>query len=94
MVLGELDCREGLQQAVEKARHADLDAAIRGIASRYTTMLEEFQRQRRLTNLWVSPVPAVMEATAVIIQSFNKLMQTQVRQDREQWPFHACWSAL
>ena len=86
VVLGELDCREGLQQAVDKSKHQDLEAAIQGLASLYMAVLDDLQRQRHLTDVWISPVPAVMEETAAIVQKFNTLMQAQVRQGKERHP--------
>ena len=47
VAFGEIDCREGLLVAVERARYADLEAGIRTVVDIYVAKLRELAKQRR-----------------------------------------------
>jgi hypothetical protein len=78
-VCGEIDCREGLQAAVDKGRHPDLAAAIAAAVDFYVAAVAAAGRRRRLRWALVHPVPPVRAETRGTVRRFNRALEAAVR---------------
>jgi hypothetical protein len=85
VVLGEIDCREGLLLAVEKDRYADLAQAVSETAAVLVAALRGLQAKRKWRIL-VHPVPPVLDETRPIVSLFNRELQRQVQREPS-----LCW---
>jgi len=76
-IFGEIDCREGLLVAVERARYPDLAAGIAYTISIYMKVLRNLAKERRF-RLLVHPVPPVLNETRHIVTQFNAQLKAAV----------------
>jgi len=74
---GEIDCREGLLLAVERARYTDLNHAISTVISIYIEVLKKLVARRHFTVL-VHPVPPVLNETRDVVKQFNSHLEAAV----------------
>jgi hypothetical protein len=79
-IFGEIDCREGLLLAVERARYTDLAAGIAHTISIYVSVLRSLQRERRF-RLMVHPIPPVLNETRHIVTMFNVQLRAAVAKE-------------
>ena len=79
-IFGEIDCREGLLLAVERARYTDLAAGIAHTISIYMSVLRSLQRERRF-RLMVHPIPPVLNETRHIVTMFNVQLRAAVAKE-------------
>jgi lysophospholipase L1-like esterase len=77
VAFGEIDCREGLLLAVERARYANLDEAISTVVGIYVTVLRKLAAKRRF-RIMVHPVPPVLNETRAVVVQFNAALQRAV----------------
>ena len=78
ILLGEIDCREGLLLAVDKLKYDSVDEAMHVLASIYLDVLIGIMGARALT-VYVHPVPPVLNETRHIVMPFNAVMKAKVR---------------
>lgn len=69
MLLGEIDCREGLLLATEKCKYETLQEGIDHSVSLYVDLLQRLARERDM-ELFVHPVPPVLNETRHIVRPF------------------------
>ena len=74
----EIDCREGILMAVEKDRYEDVDAGIRRSVDIYIRALLNLVRTRGF-NVYVHPVPPVLDPTRSMVMRFNVFLQEEVK---------------
>ena len=74
---GQIDCREGLLVAVQRARYESVQQAIDVAVGLYVTRLLELAALRRFRVL-VHQVPPVMEETLAVVTLFNKALRARV----------------
>ncbi len=73
-IFGEIDCREGLPNAVDKLKYDSLEQAMTLLVDIYVSVLVKVAKQRRFL-LMVHPVPPVLFETREIVQKFNTMLQ-------------------
>lgn len=77
VLLGEIDCREGLLLAVDKLKYDSVDEATHVLADIYLDVLTRLVEARALT-VYVHPVPPVLNETRHIVMPFNAVMRAKV----------------
>lgn len=87
--MGELDCREGLLQAVRQAKHASPRTAVDNLADIYVQALVDMAGTKALRVL-VHPIPPVQDACRLVVRHLNSALQarladTQVAQGSVAW---------
>ena len=76
-IFGEIDCREGLPNAVDKLKYDSLEQAMTVLVDIYVSVLVRVAKQRKLL-VMVHPVPPVLSETRDIVQHFNSMLQMKV----------------
>jgi hypothetical protein len=76
-VFGEIDCREGILVAVERLKYRDLAEGIDVAQNHYLKILKRLQKQRKL-QIFVHPVPPVMDVTRGTCLIWNERMQAKL----------------
>ncbi len=77
VLLGEIDCREGLLLAVDKLKYDSVDEAMHVLADIYLDVLTRLVESRAST-VYVHPVPPVLNETRHIVMPFNAVMKAKV----------------
>ena len=81
-VCGEIDCREGLVQAVLKGKHATLDDAVRETVDVLVQALSRCSAERESMRFLVLPVPPPVDAAqrsrAVCVSLFNEELRCRM----------------
>lgn len=54
LILGEIDCREGLLVAVEKDIYVDLEDAVKNLVQRYLVVLKNLRKKKQFKVIWYS----------------------------------------
>ena len=75
---GEIDCREGLLVAVERARYADLQEGVSRAVEIYVSTLVQLTRARGFRS-FVHPVAPVLPPTRPTVKVFNATLQARRR---------------
>ncbi|XP_064639076.1 uncharacterized protein LOC135494744 [Lineus longissimus] len=75
---GEIDCREGLMQCVDKCRYESLDDAIKCILDIYIDVLGQLHRDHKW-KMFVHPVPPVLAMTRSVVDKFNNCLKFQLK---------------
>jgi lysophospholipase L1-like esterase len=76
-VFGEIDCREGILVAVERLQYRDLAEGIDVAQKHYLKMLQRLQKKREF-QIFVHPVPPVMDITRPTCLEWNKRMEAKL----------------
>lgn len=76
-MFGEIDCREGLLLAVDKLKYESMEAAMEVLADLYVRVLLKLTQSRRF-EIFVHPVPSVLNETRHVVQPFNACLQKKV----------------
>ena len=76
-MLGEIDCREGLLLAVDKLKYDTMEQAMGVLIGLYVRVLLGLIAQRCL-EVFVHPVPPVLDETRHVVQPFNRALQREV----------------
>jgi len=74
LVLGEIDCREGVLKAVQKGRHSSVEAALSSLVELYARLVQEVRARLPTSPLFVHPVPHVLPETRFLTLVFNRLL--------------------
>jgi tetratricopeptide (TPR) repeat protein len=77
---GEIDCREGLLVAVERAKYADLAEGIATTVEVYVSTLVRLVARRGFVAM-VHPVPPVLNETRPVVKEFNAALAARVRRE-------------
>lgn len=78
-MFGEIDCREGLLLAVDKLKYDSMEDAMGVLADIYAGVLLDLARNRRF-EIFVHPVPSVLNETRHVVKPFNDVLRRTVRQ--------------
>ena len=76
-MLGEIDCREGLLLAVDKLKYDTMEQAMAVLIGLYVRVLLGLIAQRGF-EVFVHPVPPVLDETRHVVQPFNRALQREV----------------
>ena len=77
-LMGEIDCREGIENAVKNCYYDDLGESIDVLVDVYAKVLLDI-RKRKKVEVFVHPVPCVMkEANVQVTKLFNKKLQKRL----------------
>lgn len=74
LILGEIDCREGILLAVQKGRHESLEAALQAVVDIYLNILKEVRKKLRSSPIFVHPIANVLPETRFLTVAFNVLL--------------------
>ncbi|KAL6749527.1 hypothetical protein V8C86DRAFT_2844258, partial [Haematococcus lacustris] len=77
LVLGEIDCREGLLLAVQKCKYGTLDEAMTATIDIYIALLTDLIASREY-EIFVHPVPAVLNETRAVVRPFTAMLKQRV----------------
>lgn len=77
MLLGEIDCREGLLAAMEKCRYESLEDGARGTIAIYKRVLNQLKQEHAFRLLVHPPVP-VLDVTRSIIRIFDTVLRDEL----------------
>ncbi|KAL6761279.1 hypothetical protein V8C86DRAFT_3023847 [Haematococcus lacustris] len=77
LVLGEIDCREGLLLAVQKCKYGTLDEAMTATIDIYIALLTDLIASREF-EIFVHPVPAVLNETRAVVRPFTAMLKQRV----------------
>jgi len=72
--LGEIDCREGVVDAVQKGRYPSVEMALRMVVDLYIEILGKVRRRLPRSKIFVHPVALVLPETRVLTLTFNQLL--------------------
>jgi len=78
MIFGEIDCREGLVQAVERARYATITEGMHVVIGIYINVLKELRTKRRF-NFYIHPPMPTIEVTRHLVLQFNDILKAEVQ---------------
>lgn len=78
LIIGEIDCREGILDAVQKCRYDSLEEGIREVLAIYKRILTRLQCDRGL-RLLVHPAAPVLNETREIVHLFDTLLREELR---------------
>jgi hypothetical protein len=74
----EIDCREGILMAVEKDRYETIEHGIKVNVDIYLNELLSVKKRRKITHLYVHPIPPVLDVTRNMVLKFNTILKKQV----------------
>ncbi|GBG61368.1 hypothetical protein CBR_g20400 [Chara braunii] len=77
MVFGEIDCREGLLISVDKGRYKDVAEGAAVSVGIYIKVLLKLINERKF-EVFVHPVPPVLNETRPVVHIFTKTLQMEV----------------
>jgi len=78
VVLGEIDCREGILDAVAKCRYDSIDEGQRATVAVYVAKLLELKKAHGWATVHVHPVNPVLPETRALIRTFNAILKAAV----------------
>ena len=85
---GEIDCREGLLQAVDKAKYATVEAAIDTCVAVYLKQMATVAQEKgvRSGRVFVQPVMPILDVTRPVVLLFNRRLRAAVEAEgRLRW---------
>jgi len=82
-LFGEIDCREGILQSVEKGLYPNVEAAIAFLLNIYLDRIEEVIRMKKLAHAYIHEVPPVLDVTRPTVMLFNQSLKKAVFQLKE-----------
>lgn len=77
LIIGEIDCREGIIDAVQKCRYESLEEGVREVLAIYKRILARLQKERGL-RLLVHPAAPVLNETREIVHLFDTLLREEL----------------
>ena len=77
-MFGEIDCREGLLLAVDKLKYESMADAVSVLVDIYVDVLEGLIVDRHM-EVFIHPVPPVLNETRHVVEPFNAALQEKVR---------------
>ncbi len=75
--MGEIDCREGILQAVERDIYESVEEGIKSTISGFVKVLVQL-RSRKSFRIFIHPIPPVLNETRPIVSLFNKLYKQAI----------------
>jgi hypothetical protein len=78
ILLGEIDCREGILMALAKGLYTSIEDAFAALVDIYVDLLQQVVAQRRLTRLYVHPIPPVLDETRALVAIFNRALSAKL----------------
>eukprot|EP00930_Biecheleria_cincta_P062822 TRINITY_DN4826_c0_g3_i1.p1 TRINITY_DN4826_c0_g3~~TRINITY_DN4826_c0_g3_i1.p1 ORF type:complete len:1022 (+),score=206.77 TRINITY_DN4826_c0_g3_i1:68-3133(+) len=80
LILGEIDCREGILRAVQKGKHNGVEAALQAVVDTYLALLQQVRKKLPSSEIFLHPVPNVLPETRSLTVSFNILLDAPATQ--------------
>jgi len=78
LILGEIDCRDGVLKAVQKGRYSSVEAALSSLVELYVRLVQEVRARLPTSPIFVHPVPNVLPETRFLTIVFNRLLAEPV----------------
>lgn len=78
IVLGEIDCREGLLVCVEKGRYASLEEGAETVIKIFVRCMLNWVEQKKFSRVYIHPVVPVLDATRHIVEIYNGIYRAEV----------------
>lgn len=78
VIIGEIDCREGLLQAVERDYHESLSKAMESTATNFVKGLKQLAAKKKWPLVMVHPVVPVLNETRGTVMAFNSVYRRVV----------------
>jgi len=75
IMMGEIDCREGVLKAVQLLRHTSIKTALNAIAELYVSVLREVKRRAPRSSVFIHPIAEVLPETRFLTLTFNELLK-------------------
>ena len=91
LIMGEIDCREGVLRAVESGKYPSLPAAFQALLDIYEALIQTV-RDRFGLNVLVHPAPSVLKETRRLVAMFNSGLQARFQAFSPSEPFP--WALL
>ncbi|CAM6126427.1 unnamed protein product [Calypogeia fissa] len=82
MVYGEIDCRESILAAVEKGIYKNVEHGVEAVVNIYLDVLQQLIFSRGF-ELFVHPVPPVLNETRAIVLIFNRILKGRLEALKE-----------
>merc|ERR1712190_622806 len=76
LILGEIDCREGVLRAVQKGKYESIEHALRSLIELYIELIREVRKKLPENALYIHPIANVLPETRFLTVAFNKLLGT------------------
>ena len=77
-LMGEIDCREGIEMAVKDCLYDNVDDSIDVLIDIYVKVLLDVKKRKK-SKVFVHPVPCVLkESTTEVTHQFNRMLQKRV----------------
>jgi tetratricopeptide (TPR) repeat protein len=87
LVLGEVDCREGVLVALQKGRYQQsLEEAFKVLVDIYIDMMQQIAAKYRIAKLYIQPAPPVLNETRPIISIFNRHLAARLIELKQKEP--------
>jgi len=78
VMVGEIDCREGLLQAVERDYHESLAKAMETTATQFVKGLLQLAARKQWATVMVHPVVPVLDETRSTVMAFNQVYRNVI----------------
>ena len=79
MILGEIDCREGVVLATQKDRYESVDEAMKKVIDVYVETLVALTKAPYNFRVLVHPIAPVLDVTRHLCMRFNALLMPRVK---------------
>lgn len=76
LLLGEIDCRDGILTAVMKDKYPSVEVALSAVCNIYMDVLAEVRKKLRRSPIFVHPVLQVLKETRVLTGGLNELLSS------------------
>lgn len=77
-LFGEIDCREGILQAVNKGLYPSVEAAIDFLLKIYRDRVKDAIQTKKFAHIYIHEVPPVLDVTRSTVMLFNRLLKKSV----------------
>lgn len=78
VLMGEIDCRLGLQQSVDKYKYNTLHDAITYNIDIYANILKSIIKRKSMKLCLIHPVPPVLDISRNIVKQYNTVLQQSI----------------
>jgi hypothetical protein len=86
MIYGEIDCRESILASIEKGIYKDVEQGVEVVVKIYLEVLQQLIFSRGF-ELFVHPVPPVLNETRQIVHVFNRVLKQRLEGLKEKSVF-------
>merc|ERR1712168_297434 len=75
--LGEIDCREGIEKAIQKCKYDNIDEGMKALIEIYVKCLLEVKKMKK-AKIFVHPVSPALKETFVNVEKFNQHLKNRI----------------